>query len=83
MLIVYIIYSVSLDKYYVGYSSGIKKRFNDHNSGVSSVRSRPGDWKLRCQEVYKTPKEATQRERSIKSKKSLSYLIGLIEQSAG
>jgi putative endonuclease len=44
---VYIIFSSSLNKYYVGYSVNIETRLIEHNSGISTFTSKASDWEFR------------------------------------
>jgi putative endonuclease len=75
---VYIIYSQSIDKFYIGYTTDIEKRLIDHNSGISAFTSKTKDWKLKYSEKYETMELAMKREREIKSKKSRKYIEWLI-----
>jgi putative endonuclease len=43
---VYILYSRKLDKFYVGYSSNISRRFVQHNSRMSAYTSTGIPWRL-------------------------------------
>jgi putative endonuclease len=76
--LVYIIYSPSLDKYYVGYSSNLEKRLNEHNSGISSFTSKALDWQLKYFEKFSSRESAREREIQIKKKKSRKYIEWLI-----
>ena len=75
-----IIYSASLDKYYVGYTHDIIKRVNQHNLGISTYTSKPNDWVVLYTESYTTRIDASTREKIIKKKKSRVYIKWLIEQ---
>ena len=77
---VYIIYSVSLDKYYIGYAEDVDVRLVQHNSGLSTFTAKTSDWKLVYQEVFSTRADAQKRERMIKAKKSRKYIEWLIAQ---
>ncbi|WP_081428658.1 GIY-YIG nuclease family protein [Cytophaga hutchinsonii] len=46
MFTVYILYSVSLKKYYVGQTNNYERRINDHNSGQSNYTSKGIPWIL-------------------------------------
>ncbi|WP_075164042.1 GIY-YIG nuclease family protein [Microscilla marina] len=75
---VYILYSPSLDRYYVGFTQNLSSRLARHNSGGSRA-TKPGiPWELKYSEVYETRSEAMVRERAIKAKKSRKYLDHLI-----
>ena len=78
---VYIIYSQSIDKFYIGYTIDIGKRLIDHNSGISTFTSKVKDWKLKYSEKYETRESAMKREREIKNKKSRKYMEWLISSS--
>ena len=75
---VYIIYSIKLDKYYIGYTENISMRLSQHNEGISSFTSKATDWVLKYTEVFMSREEAHKRELAIKSKKSRKYIEWLI-----
>ncbi len=78
---VYIIYSKSLDSYYIGQTSDLEDRLFRHcNSGSKSTK-KAKDWKLVYKEVYESRSESVQREREIKNKKSRKYIEQLIAQA--
>ena len=78
---VYIIYSCSLDKYYVGYTTDLEKRLADHNTGISTFTSKAADWELKFSETYPSRELAMLRERQIKRKKSRKYVEWLINST--
>jgi putative endonuclease len=78
MFYVYIIYSGKLDRYYVGYTSDVAIRLEQHNTGKSSFTSKASDWKLVFQEQFTSREEAHRRELNIKNKKSRKYIEWLI-----
>ena len=82
MFIVYIIYSSSLNKYYVGYTGdSIEQRIRRHNSSVKKgFTSFASDWELKYVETFENKKSAMEREKVIKSKKSRIYIEHLIAQ---
>jgi len=54
-----------LDRFYIGYSSDLKRRFEEHNSGNShSTRGRR--WRLVYYEAYLLKEAAIKRERVLK-----------------
>ncbi|MBJ7879504.1 GIY-YIG nuclease family protein [Gelidibacter salicanalis] len=67
MYVVYIIYSIKFDRYYVGMSSDFKERLKTHNSGqVKSTKAfRP--WDLFHLEEFETRTEARTKEKYLKS----------------
>ncbi len=75
---VYIIYSPSLDKYYIGYSEDIAIRLAEHNSGISTYTSKARDWVRKYSEPFDSRINAMKRESEIKKKKSRKYIEWLI-----
>ena len=78
MWYVYILYSKTKNKYYVGYTNNPVKRLIQHNSGGSKSTKAHIPWTLKYQEVFATKGEAIRRERQIKSKKSRNYIECLL-----
>ena len=78
----YILYSSSLDKYYIGSTENIEHRVEEHNSGKGNYTSRGLPWALVYKEEFATRSEALKREYEIKRKKSRKYIEWLIS-SAG
>src|SRR4030095_5213833 len=76
----HIIYSSSLDQYYVGHSQNLENRLFRHNNSGSKYTKKAGDWKLVYSEELITKAEATRREMEIKKKKSRKYIQWLIAQ---
>ena len=79
----YILYSGSLDKYYVG-STGdlIEERIRKHNSNHSGFTGKRNDWKLVYKEEYADKSAVLKREREIKgwkSRKRIELLIRSVE----
>ena len=77
----YIIESKTLGKYYIGSCANIEKRLNYHNNGWSRYTKAGIPWILCYLERFDSKKEALQRERSIKLKKSKKYIESLIENN--
>jgi putative endonuclease len=75
---VYIIYSATLDKYYVGQTENVKQRLEQHNSGVSKFTSSAKDWEIKYLEAFGSREAALKREKEIKNKKSRKYIQWLI-----
>ncbi len=81
MFYVYILYSIKLNQYYVGYTSDLHKRLQEHNSGISKYTSKANDWQLCFQEEFFNREDAMQREKEIKRKKSRKYIEGILEHN--
>ena len=75
---VYILFSQKLNRYYIGYTSELSKRLQEHNSGKSSFTSKADDWNILYTEEFDARGEAHKRELEIKNKKSRKYIEWLI-----
>ena len=74
MSAVYIIYSRSLKKYYVGQTSDLEDRLIRHNSGRSRY-TKPGiPWELIWTRKCKSRAEAMKLERTIKKRGAQRFL---------
>ncbi|RYY39159.1 MAG: GIY-YIG nuclease family protein [Chitinophagaceae bacterium] len=74
----YIIYSASLDQYYVGSSANLEDRLFRHNNSGSKATKKAKDWTLKYTETFATRAQAVRREQEIKKKKSRKYIESLI-----
>jgi putative endonuclease len=82
MYIVYILYSIAANKYYIGHTSeDIGERVRKHLSNHDGFTSHYKDWELKYTEKFETKSEAYQRELEIKSWKSKSRIAKLIFRS--
>ena len=78
---VYILRSLTTQRFYVGQAQDVKERLAYHNANYSkSLRDR-GPWKLVRTEEYATRAEAMRRERQIKSWKDRSMIERLVGAS--
>ncbi len=80
--IVYIIYSQRLDRYYIGYTTDMIKRMNEHNSGVSTFTAKATDWILKWSKEFDSRELAMKEEKIIKAKKSRKYIEWLITKNS-
>ena len=80
MHFVYIIYSKSVDKYYIGESEDVKARIKLHNQGLikSAFTRIAKDWKLVFKHKCKNRQEALFLERFINCMKSRKFIEKLI-----
>jgi len=62
----YILYSISINKYYFGYTSDLTDRLSKHNTHHKGFTGRTNDWELVYSEKYSTKSEAYARERQVK-----------------
>ena len=72
--VVYILYSESLQKYYVGQTADIEARLKAHNSGKANFTSKGIPWKLVHFFACLDRSEATRLETSIKRRGIKRYL---------
>jgi putative endonuclease len=81
---VYILYSKSIDKYYVGETSSIEERLEQHNSGyfAKSYTSKVDDWQLVLSLPFPSITKARQAEQFIKRMKSRKFIERLLIDSA-
>jgi putative endonuclease len=76
--IVYIIYSSTKDKFYIGFTSDLEERIIRHNQKSKGFTGNTNDWKIVYTENYTTKSEALLREKQIKSWKSKVKIQELI-----
>ncbi|MBI4430982.1 MAG: GIY-YIG nuclease family protein [Candidatus Omnitrophica bacterium] len=83
---VYLLRSKTTGKFYVGWTTDIKRRIQEHNSGKSQYTKARGPWELIGCETYPNAEAAKKRERTFKrnprmlfyfKKRALSSLQGL------
>ncbi len=77
----YILYSATLNKYYVGHTADdLVERIRKHNSNHKGFTGGIGDWTLVYQEQFLTKSEAYARERKVKAWKSRKEIEKLIHK---
>jgi putative endonuclease len=78
---VYILYSPSKSKYYIGFTGDeMNERLRKHNADHKGFTGGTGDWVIRHTEKFALKEEAMRREQQIKkwkSKKMIEKLIGV------
>ncbi|RYY67221.1 MAG: GIY-YIG nuclease family protein [Chitinophagaceae bacterium] len=80
---VYILYSVARDRYYVGATCDeLEGRLKRHNSNHKGFTGSKADWLVVYSEPFPAKVAAFAREREIKSWKSRSRIIELIQGGA-
>jgi putative endonuclease len=75
---VYILFSNTTNKYYVGSCENMTIRFAQHNSGRNKSTKAGVPWELKKREDYTTRSEASQREAFIKKMKSRKFIEQVI-----
>jgi putative endonuclease len=81
MFYVYILYSPSINRFYIGFTKNMKdilNRHNKHRSGFRRFTKRASDWQLIYFEEFNNKRDAIKREKEIKNKKSKEYIKKLI-----
>jgi putative endonuclease len=78
MFYVYIIFSATANKYYVGSCQNVQQRLDDHLNSRSKYTKMVKDWEFTYTESFETRSQAYQREMEIKKKKSRVFIENLI-----
>jgi len=78
---VYILHSLTKDKFYIGYTANLTERIIRHNQKSRGFTGSTNDWILVFQEEFKSQSEAILREKQIKSWKSKIKIQELIQQN--
>jgi len=81
-IVVYILYSKSLDKFYVGYSENMEQRIGFHNSEENLKWTKSGTpWEIYLMIPSESVMQARKMERYIKQQKSRKYIQLLKERA--
>ena len=75
---VYILFSETKNRYYIGYTSNLEERIIRHNQKSKGFTGNVNDWKVVYIEKYEIKEQALQRELQIKSWKSRLKIQELI-----
>ena len=78
---VYILFSRTTQRFYIGQTGDIQKRIQSHNEGRSPSTRFGRPWTIEYIEVCATRAEAVRRERYLKSLKSAKALRSIIEET--
>lgn len=70
----YVLQSIKNNRYYTGFTSDLRKRFNQHNNNESTYTKGRGPFELIYYEACKNQKDAAQREIYLKSERGKRYL---------
>ena len=76
---VYILYSTTKDKFYIGYTSDLNERIIRHNQKSKGFTGSTNDWELKYHETFENKIDALNREKQIKSWKSKIKIKELIK----
>lgn len=80
MFFVYVLYSEPYDRYYVGQTDNLERRFERHNAGMVFSTKPYKPWNLVYFEEFQTRSEAVKREREIKKQKSRKYIESFLNR---
>jgi putative endonuclease len=76
---VYVLRSQSLDRFYIGFSEDLDKRFVEHMRGATQTTSRAEDWVLVYYEACLDKRDAVARERQLKTGFGRGYINRRLE----
>ncbi len=79
--IVYILFSETKNKFYIGFTSNLEERVIRHNQKSKGFTGNVNDWKVVHTENYETKELAHKRELQIKSWKSRIKIEKLIQKN--
>ena len=68
----YVLRSIPSGKHYIGMSSDVQRRLEEHNSRTGRWTSRLQPWELILTEAYSDRRSAASRERFLKSREGIA-----------
>lgn len=71
---VYVLRSKKSGQWYVGFTSDLRKRFQQHNNDESRYTKGRGPYELLSYEAYRNTSDARSREKQLKSGQGKAYL---------
>ena len=81
MFYVYVIYSEKFDKIYIGFTSNLKFRLEQHNHPQNKgYTKRFQPWKIIYYEEFQSKSEAKTRENQLKSAKGRDFIWSLVNE---
>ena len=78
---VYILYSSSKDRYYIGSSADVENRLLRHNAGATPSTRAGRPWKIVFEKEFVSKTEALKYESYLKRLKSRSFIQTLIKKN--
>ncbi|MFQ6083406.1 MAG: GIY-YIG nuclease family protein [Candidatus Aminicenantia bacterium] len=73
MFYVYLLQSEKDGSFYIGYTSNLELRIEEHNNGRGRHTKKKAPWSLVYVERFETKKEALKRERFLKNQKNRAF----------
>ena len=84
MFYVYLTRSEKLEQYYIGQTNDLRRRVEEHKTGLSTYTRRSDDWELVYYEAYTSRKLAMKRETKFKPRaKAFQELIKRVVDKSG
>ena len=80
MYTLYILHSKTFDRYYVGYTNNLARRLSEHNRIKRKFTDAGIPWIVVYTEIFMSKKDAMNREKFIKLKKSKKFITVLVAQ---
>lgn len=80
MFYTYIIYSPTIDQFYIGHCQDLQDMLVGHNNSRSLATNKANDWVIVYSKQFDSRKEANHLEMILKRKKSRKYIEWLISQ---
>ena len=74
MFYVYVLRSLKNNRFYVGSTDDVQRRFLEHNSGQSKYTKSTRPFQLLYTEIFSTRREAVKREMALKSGQGRQWL---------
>lgn len=78
---IYILYSQSRDRYYIGSCANVEQRLIRQNAGATLSTKSGRPWLVVYSETYPTKTDALKREINLKKMKSRVYIEEIIKKS--
>ena len=80
MFYTYILQSETDSSYYIGYTSNLHRRLEEHNGGLSPHTSHKRPWRLVYFEYFEEKTHAIRRELFLKRMKSRDFVLRLVKE---
>lgn len=81
MFYVYVLQSLKDKKYYIGFSTDLRRRIKDHNSGGTKSTKSRRPFRLLYYEAHHSEKDARRREIYFKTEKGKSSLRQMLRDA--
>ncbi len=81
MYTVYILYNKKDDKFYIGFTSDLKRRLSEHKAKKNHTTLRYSDFELVLSEDFKNKQDASRREKYFKTTKGRKALRLMLKET--